>query len=227
MANVIKVKKGDLIKIVGRHCGHNFKIGEIVTVNRVGDYDINAINEQGTTWYLHHAEYVPYNEPFYREGDKAITNGENICGHGFRKGTVVTVKKVGANGRVDYVEDANGRGFFVENEEIEPYTAPRTNGFKLGDVIYLVHVDTFMHLTAESTLKLANESSATAVRIATEDERRKHLGLPPVKKPTDLIEVKFTVTRKDLEEAVEHLGKHNRGYNTYHELDNALGNDEY
>lgn len=162
---------------------------------------------------------------YFNVGDKAITNGVNICGHGFSKGTVVTVKKA-VNGDVDYVEDNKGNGYWVENEELNTFIErPYGRRFSIGDVVYLKHVNSFVDITSEEALRSAEATSDNGIRIATEDERRAHLGLPPVKKDTDIIEVTFKVTRKDLQEAVAHLGKHNRGYNTYSALDNALKGD--
>lgn len=231
MANKLnEVKVGNTVKVTKQICGHGFGIGQLVEVVRVGSVDILA-KGNNTNWYLHPDEFEIV-KPLrvkdgrvWRKGDKAVIKHAEITGHGFYKGTIVTVTEVDFNGRADFAKDANGVGYFVENEELEPYVAPKhTNGFKLGDVIYLVHVGTFMHLTAESTLKLANESSATAVRIATEDERRKHLGLPPVKKDDDRITINITVSRKALRDGVDILGKASKAYELYSKLDDL--NDE-
>lgn len=218
-----KINVGQQIKIVGKKCGHRFAIGDIVTVTEVYTYGVRA-SKGRESWSLHEDEFVLQGRVkdgrVWQVGDKAITNGLNICGHGFTKGTVVTVKEVDSNGRVDYVKDANGNGYYVENEELDVYVAPkpkRNNGFVLGDVIYLKHMEMFIHLKAQSTLDTANE--ATAVRKATEDERRKHLGLPPVKKDDDRISINITVSRKALREAVAVLGKANTGYEVFSKLD--------
>jgi hypothetical protein len=212
-----KFNKGEKVRVVAEFCGHNFKIGEVVTIDRVGTNDYYAVNKDGRGWFVTNGEIAPFNGKYFNEGDKAITNGLNVCGHGFAKGTVVTVKKA-VQGEVDYVEDANGRGFWVDNDELDTYKAPTPTRFKLDDVIYLEHIEVFIHLEKQSTLDLANGSTG-GIRIATEDERRKHLGLPPVKRDTDVININIAVTRKALREAVEVLGKANTGYEVYTKLD--------
>lgn len=61
MVNLKGVKIGDKVRVTDKQCGHDFRIGEVVTVLFVGEYDIKAGNER-TTWYLHPAEYTPHRD---------------------------------------------------------------------------------------------------------------------------------------------------------------------
>lgn len=62
MVNLKGVKVGDKVRVTDKQCGHDFRIGEVVTVVGISDYDINAKGDNGWTWYLHPAEYTPHRE---------------------------------------------------------------------------------------------------------------------------------------------------------------------
>ena len=66
-----KYKAGDKVKIIKNTCHHGMDIGEVVTLDRVFDNNVNTAwftKEYKTGWYIRESDFEPYNPPKYYNG---------------------------------------------------------------------------------------------------------------------------------------------------------------
>ena len=121
----MRYRVGDRVKIVDNLHEHEFRIGEVVTIQTIEDEDYKASNGEDYWWVQdEELEAVPDNKPEvvtknvrYRVGDR-VRVVKNLSGHEFETGNIVTVESLDSDG--DIYSASNGTDYwFIDDSEVE------------------------------------------------------------------------------------------------------------